>query len=80
MNAMLISYCLPDNMWGEAIRSACHVLNKMPHQKLDKAPYELWKGHAPNLKYLKVCDYLAKVRIPDGQRTKIGPKIICLFI
>ena len=52
----------------------------MPHQKLDKAPYELWKGHAPNLKYLKVCDYLAKVRIPDGQRTKIGPKIICLFI
>lgn len=31
MNAMLVNSRLPDNMWGYAILSACHVLNKVPH-------------------------------------------------
>jgi len=61
MNAMLINFGLPENMWREAILSTCYVLNKMPHKRLDKAPYEMWKGHAPNLKYLKVWGCLAKV-------------------
>ena len=41
MNAMLISSGLPSNMWGEAILSACHVLNRVPHKKIRKTPYEL---------------------------------------
>ena len=36
MNAMLISSGLPSNMWGEAIISACHVLNRVPHKRLEK--------------------------------------------
>ncbi|XP_057249331.1 uncharacterized protein LOC130590790 [Beta vulgaris subsp. vulgaris] len=36
MNAMLISSGMPTNMWGEAILSACYVLNRVPHKKLDK--------------------------------------------
>ena len=43
MNAMLISSGLPSNMWGEAILSACHVLNRVPHKKIRKTPYELWE-------------------------------------
>ena len=53
MNVMLLSSGLSDNM-GEAILSACYILNKVPHKNLDKTPYELWKGFAPNLNYLKV--------------------------
>ena len=49
MNVMLISYNLPTNMWEEAILFAWYVLNKAPHKKLDKTPYEIWKSHAPNL-------------------------------
>ena len=74
MNAMLISSGLPDNMWGEAVLSANYVLNKVPHKKLDKTPYELWKGHGPNLKYLKVWGCLAKVGLPSFKRENIGPK------
>ncbi|KAL0413818.1 UNVERIFIED_CONTAM: Retrovirus-related Pol polyprotein from transposon TNT 1-94 [Sesamum radiatum] len=44
MNAMLLSSGLPENMWGEAVLSACYVLNRVPHKKLDKTPHELWKG------------------------------------
>ncbi|KAL0560635.1 hypothetical protein IC582_001044 [Cucumis melo] len=54
MNAMLLSSGLSDNMWREAVLSACFILNRIPHKRLDKTPYELWKGHAPNLSYLKV--------------------------
>ena len=41
MNAMLISSGLPSNMWGEAILFACDVLNRVPHKKIRKTPYEL---------------------------------------
>ena len=41
MNAILISSGLPSNMWGEAILSACDVLNRVPHKKIRKTPYEL---------------------------------------
>uniref|UniRef100_A0A2N9HZD6 Integrase catalytic domain-containing protein n=1 Tax=Fagus sylvatica TaxID=28930 RepID=A0A2N9HZD6_FAGSY len=74
MNAMLISSGLPSNMWGEAILSACHVLNRVPHKRIRKTPYELWEGRTPNLGYFKVWGCLAKVGIPEPQREKIGPK------
>ncbi|GAA0152027.1 hypothetical protein LIER_10614 [Lithospermum erythrorhizon] len=41
----LVDFCLPDEMWGEAVLSACRV----PHKKLDKTFYESWKGYPPNL-------------------------------
>ena len=76
LNAMLISSGLPQNMWGEALLSANYVLNKLPHKKLDKTPYELWKGHAPSYKYLRVWGCLAKVPIPGPKRTRLGPKMV----
>ena len=51
---MLVSSCLSDNMWGEAVLAACFILNRVPHKKFDQTPYELRKGYAPNLNYLKV--------------------------
>jgi len=54
MNAMLISSRLSDNMWDEAVLTACFILNRVSHKKLDQTPYELWKGYVPNLSYLKV--------------------------
>ncbi|XP_074591677.1 mitogen-activated protein kinase kinase kinase YODA-like [Curcuma longa] len=66
--------CLPQNLWGEAILSANHILNKIPHKKSDKTPYELWKGREPSYKYLKVWGCLAKVEVPKPKQVKIGPK------
>ncbi|KAD3067345.1 hypothetical protein E3N88_35225 [Mikania micrantha] len=76
MNAMLLSSGLPDNMWGEAVLSACHILNRVPHKGKDKTPYELWKGYAPNLEFLRVWGCLAKVGLPDFKKSTIGPKSI----
>lgn len=81
MNAMLLSSGLPNNLWGEAVLSACYVLNRVPHKKLDMTPYELWKGYSPDMSYLKVWGCLAKVALPDAKRTTIGSKTFdCVFI
>ncbi len=60
MNALSVSSFAPDNLWGEALLSACHLQNKILIKKTEKTLYKLWKGYAPwkryasKLKYLKV--------------------------
>ena len=71
MNAMLISSGLLQNMWGEAILSANYLLNKVPKNKVEKTPYELWRGRQSSYKYLRVWGYLAKVAIPPPKNVKI---------
>ena len=58
-NAILIKSGAPLHFWGEAILTACHVLNRVPHKKSHTTPFEMWKGHKPNLGYLRVWGCLA---------------------
>ena len=71
MNSLLVTASAPNNLWGEAILSASHLQNRISYKKTSKTPYELWKGHAPNLKYLKVRECLAKVMLPNPKKRKI---------
>jgi len=74
INAMHISSCLSDNMWGEIVLTACFILDRVPHNQLDMTPYELWKGYASNLNFLKVRGHLAKVALPSHKHSNIGLK------
>ncbi|CAL8089132.1 unnamed protein product [Prunus armeniaca] len=76
VNSMLLSSGLPENLWGEAMLTACFILNGITLKDNEKTPYELWKGRSPNLRILKVWGCLAKVLIPDPKRKKIGHKTI----
>jgi hypothetical protein len=68
-------------MQGKAIPTANYLLNKVPHKKLEKTPYKLWKGRRPSYKYLKVWGCLAKLTIFDHKKVKIGLKTVdCIFI
>ena len=81
MNSLLVSALTLDTLWGEAILSACHLQNRISYKKIGRTPYELWKGHAPNFKYLKVWGCLAKVMFPDPKKRKIRSKTFdCMFI
>ena len=43
------------NLWGEAVNTASHTINRVyfrPGTK--KIPYELWKGRKPNVKYFRI--------------------------
>ena len=78
---MLIKLGAPLNLWGEAILTAYHVLNKVPHKKTKLTPFELWKGHKPNLRYFKVWGCLAFVRLTDPKIPKLGVRATtCAFL
>jgi len=40
-NAMLVSSSTPDNVWGEATLSACHLQNRISYKKNGLAPYTI---------------------------------------
>ena len=63
-------------MWVRSILSANYILNKIPHKKKDATPYELWKGHRPSYKYLKVWRCLANVVVPNPKKIKIRQRTI----
>ena len=53
--AMLHNKDMARNLWGEAINTTCHTVNRVyfrPGTK--KTPYELWKGRKPNVKYIRI--------------------------
>ncbi|CAA0819557.1 Uncharacterized mitochondrial protein AtMg00710, partial [Striga hermonthica] len=81
MNAMLINLGLPRNMWGEAVLTKNHILNKIPPKGKEETPYEMWKDRKSSFKYLKVWGCLAKVSVPEPKQMRIGPKTVdCVFI
>ncbi|CAL2241034.1 unnamed protein product [Prunus armeniaca] len=65
---MLNSSGLPHNLWGEALLTANHILNRIPHKKSKQSPNEMWKGRIPTNNTLKVWGCLAKVQVPLPKR------------
>jgi hypothetical protein len=80
MNVMLVSSSAPDNLWGEAILSACYLQNRISYKKTGLTPHKLWKDYSSNLKYLKVWGCLAKVMLPEPKKKKDKFKNFWLYI
>ena len=52
---MLNNKSMAKSFWGEAVNTACHILNRVyfrPDTK--KIPYELWRGKKPVVKYFRI--------------------------
>ncbi|KAL2252641.1 UNVERIFIED_CONTAM: Retrovirus-related Pol polyprotein from transposon TNT 1-94 [Sesamum indicum] len=75
INSLLLTR-LPKYLWGEALNTACHILNRVPLKHNTSTPFELWKGRKPSLKYFRVWGCLAKVLVPEHKRKKLGPKTV----
>ena len=81
IKAMLLNTGLHSNLWGEAILSACYILNRVSYSKFNKSPYELCFGKKPNLSYFRVWSCLSYVKIQENKRKKVGPKAFkCAFV
>ncbi len=81
VNSMLSYSGLSDGFWGEAMLTACHILNRVPTKGKTLTPYELWYKRKPNLKYLQVWGCRAIVRVPGEKRKKLGERgLECIFV
>ncbi|KAK4388858.1 Retrovirus-related Pol polyprotein from transposon TNT 1-94 [Sesamum angolense] len=43
INSLLLTSGLPKYLWGEALNTACHILNRVPLKHNTSTPFELWK-------------------------------------
>src|SRR6266508_3005881 len=81
VNAMLDTSGLSKAWWGEAILTACHVLNRVPTKNKDMTPFEEWEKKRLKLSYLQTWGCLAKVNVPIPKKRKLGPKTVdCVFL
>ncbi|GJR74347.1 zinc finger, CCHC-type containing protein [Tanacetum coccineum] len=81
VNSMLSYSSLSQGFWGEAMLTACYLLNRVPNKRNRITPYELWTKKKPNLNYLRVWGYRAIVRLPDLKMKTLGERgIECIFV
>jgi len=55
---------VPSRFWGEAVRTAVHILNRSPTKSLrGQTPFEAWFGRKPGVKHLRTfgCVVYAKL-------------------
>ena len=65
----------------EALKTAIHILNRVPSKSVPKTPYELWTGRKPTLNYLHVWGCPAEAKVFNPNIGKLDPKtVICHFI
>nr|GEV90079.1 zinc finger, CCHC-type [Tanacetum cinerariifolium] len=69
------------NKMGEAMLTACYLLNRVPNKRNRITPYKLWTKKKPNLNYLRVWGCRAVVRLSDPKLKTLGERgIECIFV
>lgn len=79
VRCMLSDAHLPNSFWAEVAATTTHTINRSPCTSIElKTPEEKWKGHPPNLTYLKTFGCIAYAHIKQG---KLDPRAVkCMFI
>ena len=81
VRSMLANSDLPSFLWTEALKTAVHILNRVPSKSVPKTPYELWTGRKPSLRYMKVWGCLAEAKLYNPFLKKLDMKTVtCYFI
>ncbi|RVW21194.1 Retrovirus-related Pol polyprotein from transposon TNT 1-94 [Vitis vinifera] len=62
VRSMISHSTLPESLWGEAIKTAVYILNRVPSKAVAKTPYELWTSKKPSIRHLHVWGCPAEAR------------------
>ena len=81
VNTMLDTSGLSKAWCGEAILTACHVLNRVPTKNKEITPFKEREKKRLKLSYLQTWGCLAKVNVPIPKKRKLGQKTVdCAFL
>lgn len=68
---------MPPLLWGEAVRHAVYVLNRLPTRALsNQTPYEAWMGSKRNLGHSRVFGCLAHMKVAGAHIKKLDDRSI----
>jgi len=69
------------SLWMQALKTAIHILNRVPNKSVPKTPYELLIGRVPSLSHLRVWGSPAEAKVLNPNIGKLDLKIVsCHFI
>src|SRR5262249_28027255 len=81
MGSMMSRSNLPTFLWGETIKTALYILNRVPSKSILKTPFELWTGRKSSFNHFRVWGCPAEVKIYNPFEKKTDPRTIrCYFI
>nr|GEV49336.1 retrovirus-related Pol polyprotein from transposon TNT 1-94 [Tanacetum cinerariifolium] len=73
--SMMKSMEVLDTLWGEVVRQAVYIQNRVPTKTLgDTTPYEGWSGKKPNLEHLRVFGCVAHSKVLRGHQQKLNSR------
>ena len=81
VRSMISRTNLPDFLWGEALKIALYILNRVPTKAVPLTPFELWTGRKPSLNHLKVWGCPAEVKLYNPTLSKLDSRTTrCYFV
>lgn len=80
--SMLHAKNVPGSFWAEAMRTAAHVINKLPQPRLGFiSPFETLWDIKPTVSYFRVFGCICYVFVPSHLRSKFDKKAVrCIFV
>lgn len=79
VRSMISHSSLPESLWGEALKTAAYILNRVPTKATAKTPYELWTGRKPSLKHLRIWGCPAEARPYKPYEKKLDSRTISSY-
>ena len=81
VRSMMAKSSLHIRLWGDALKTAIYLLNRVPTTATIKTPYELWTGRKPSLKHLHIWGCPAQARLYVPKERKLDSRTIsCYFV
>ncbi|XP_052177612.1 tricyclene synthase TPS4, chloroplastic-like [Diospyros lotus] len=81
VRSMISHSTLLKSLWGEALKIAEYILNRVPTKATAKTPYELWTGKKLSLKHLHIWGCPAEARPYRSNEKKLDSRTVsCYFI
>ena len=74
VGSMISRTKLPQSLWGEALKTAMYILNRVPSKSVPKIPFELWTNRKLSLNHLKVWGCPAEMRVYNPNERKLDPR------
>jgi len=72
---MVHSKNLAQHFWGEAVKTACHIINSVYlRPETNKTPYEIWWGKKPTVKYFRTFGSKCYILRDKENLGKFDPK------
>jgi hypothetical protein len=76
VGSMLRYSTLLISLYIEALKTAAHILNRVPSKSMPKTSYELWTRRKLTLNYLHMWGFAAEAKLFNLSIGKLDPKLV----